>query len=581
MANKFFSDLQSFNTLNKTAVIVGGIVLVGALFTLIYFTRDKETALPNAPLAGLRGELKKELGTKQLFSEFTDKPRRKLILSAVQEFYEERNFAPVWLAGDSLADDADTALGVLVHAYKEGLEPTNYNVKELGSYRDSITRHGTSEFGRPYLARFETMLTANLFQYAAHMATGRINPISLDTAKNSLWKFEPRVFDLKAFFRDLTGDQIPKALAGLAPAMPGYAGLRAELARYRSLNGREFATVPLGQIDSGSRSGGVVGLHNRLYLAGLVNSEKAISPVADAATTAALRRFYLNMGMDSKPYTTPAVTKLLNQSAVHWIRLIELNMERLRWMGPLPERYLLVNVPEYRLLGIEDNKQAINMEVVVGDEYHSTPIFSGKLMYCIFNPEWIITEKIARKEILPILKKNPAYLERNSIKVMDSWEPEAVELDPSTIDWQQMSESDPFPYKLVQRAGPKNPLGRVKFIFPNDLSIYLHDTPFKWAFEKKRRSMSHGCIRLERPLDLATFLLKGTEVGNTDSVEAIANRSTPRQINFHPMVPVYLAYFTCFVDEQGRLNSRKDLYGHDQVHLKAIYDKEQKLMARR
>ena len=155
-----------------------------------------------------------------------------------------------------------------------------------------------------------------------------------------------------------------------------------------------------------------------------------------------------------------------------------------------------------------------------------------------------------------------------------------MEVDPTTIDWNKFS-VDTFPFKLVQRPGPRNPLGHIKFIFPNDKSVYLHDTPFKWAFDKKVRDFSHGCIRLQSPLKLATYLLKDNPVAESDSIKAILTSGRQRQIDFEEPIPVYLVYLTAWVDDKGRLNHRQDLYGHDARHIEAIYEKEQKLMAKR
>jgi murein L,D-transpeptidase YcbB/YkuD len=209
------------------------------------------------------------------------------------------------------------------------------------------------------------------------------------------------------------------------------------------------------------------------------------------------------------------------------------------------------------------------MRVVTGRPYRHTPVFSGTMTYLEINPYWHIPPSIARKDILPKITKNPDYLAEQGIRVFESWKSGAEEIDPDAVDWSKINPKT-FPYKLRQDPGPRNALGRIKFMFPNRFSVYLHDTPDKSLFDQTRRTFSSGCVRVDRPMDLADFVLDGDPLWTRDALQAAIESGETRTIRLPRSLPVHILYWTAWIDEEGRIQFRKDVYGRDKLLREAL-----------
>ena len=238
-------------------------------------------------------------------------------------------------------------------------------------------------------------------------------------------------------------------------------------------------------------------------------------------------------------------------------------MERWRWLPPnLGDRYILVNIPSFGLELFDSGKRVMTMKVIVGKPYLSTPVFNARMTYMVLNPRWLVPRSIAIKEILPALRRDPGYLDRENLRVFEGSGPGRREVDPETIDWHEVSPRH-FPYQFRQDPGPKNPLGRLKFIFPNPFDVYLHDTPSRGLFARAVRGFSHGCIRIEKAIDLADYLLKDNENWNRERLLAATDFSRERTVTLPHPISVEIVYFTAWVDEDGTVNFRDDIYGRD------------------
>jgi len=256
-----------------------------------------------------------------------------------------------------------------------------------------------------------------------------------------------------------------------------------------------------------------------------------------------------------------ALTKTKARSAKG--RQIIVNMERWRWLPrSLGKRNVLVNQAAFEMLFTDNGKLIDRRRVVVGKPFHKTPMFSHKISYAEFNPTWTVPESIAGNEILPKLRKDPGYLERNNYKVYTSWKASAPAMNPHSVDWQSVS-SKKFPYRIVQQPGDNNALGQVKFLFPNRFNVYLHDTQAKNLFSKSARAFSHGCIRVEKPLEFAEKLFGSRSLSQSKIKKILSNPAT-HKVNLKKPVPVHLAYFTAWVDK-GRVKFHKDVYGRDKL----------------
>jgi L,D-transpeptidase YcbB len=247
-----------------------------------------------------------------------------------------------------------------------------------------------------------------------------------------------------------------------------------------------------------------------------------------------------------------------------------LNLERLRWQPHLPmeDEYIVVNVPEYMLHIYNNKKETLKMRVVLGSEFNATPIFADTLKYIVFSPTWNVPKSILEEEFLPKLKSDPAHYSSDFTFFKNG-----EEIDPAGEDW-HAEDINIAAYQAVQKPGPANSLGNVKFIMPNNFNIYLHDTPADRLFNKEERAFSHGCIRLEKPLELAEYLLRDQKNWNRKSLSELMQLEEPKHVNLKKNYPVHIVYRTAWVDEEGLVNFRKDVYGHDERQLAQLRKSE-------
>jgi murein L,D-transpeptidase YcbB/YkuD len=235
-----------------------------------------------------------------------------------------------------------------------------------------------------------------------------------------------------------------------------------------------------------------------------------------------------------------------------------LNMERLRWVNPMPPKdMLLVNIPEYRLHVFEEGKELWSMKVVVGAVATNTVIFNGDVSLIAFAPYWNVPTSIVRNEIVPAMRRNAGYLAAQNMEVLKG----GAVMPASSIDWSTYTGGGG--YSIRQKPGPKNSLGLVKFLFPNEYSIYLHDTPARGRFEPEKRAFSHGCIRLSEPAKLAEYLLRNDSTWTPKAIDKAMKAGKEQMVKLEPTMPVTIGYFTAWTDSRGRLNFRDDVYGHD------------------
>jgi len=248
----------------------------------------------------------------------------------------------------------------------------------------------------------------------------------------------------------------------------------------------------------------------------------------------------------------------------------------MRWLPrDFGEKYILINIPDYRLKMIENNEIKLNMAVVVGETKHPTPIFSDNMSYIVLNPNWNIPESIAKKEILPKLLKDPNYLASKGIDIYQGWHKDSEKVETTEIlDTLILQDVQGVPnFRFTQGPGDENPLGRMKFMFPNKHAVYLHDTPAKSLFNNARRAYSHGCIRLSKPQELLTTIINEDKTINSERVNQILSEDIEKEkaIGLSKKIPVHIIYLTTFVDENGKLQFREDIYNYDKIQEKLMF----------
>ncbi len=252
------------------------------------------------------------------------------------------------------------------------------------------------------------------------------------------------------------------------------------------------------------------------------------------------------------------------------IRQLEVNLERWRWLPQdLGRRHILINIANFQLDIIENGETLKSMRVVVGKSYRRTPVFSHKRTYLVLSPYWHVPHNIAVHDKLPLIQKDSNYLVEQRIRVFDGWGANAQEIDPRTVDWAQV-DARTFAFRLRQDPGPWNALGGIKFMFPNRFNVYLHDTPSKELFGKTSRTFSSGCIRVEKPIDFAEYVLQGDSQWTREKIVSAMNTDVEQTIQLPEPITVHVLYWTAWVDENRTIQFRRDIYGRDELLARAL-----------
>ncbi len=311
--------------------------------------------------------------------------------------------------------------------------------------------------------------------------------------------------------------------------------------------------------DSGER---VVELRRRLIgTDDLTNKGTKDENTFDEELHNAIVRFQRRHGLKEDGVVGPETIKALNVPVEKRIHQIEINMEKLKLMPQdMGKRYIAVNIAAFELEVVEDDNSVMSMRVIVGRPYQRSPLFSAKMTHLVFNPSWYVPNSIATKEILPKVKKESDYLVKEGIKVFEKEKGYRKELDASAINWADVT-VDSFQYRFVQVPGILNPLGQLKFVFPNKYNVYLHDTPAKVLFERSSRAFSHGCIRIEKPVELATYLLRDDPAWTHEKILAMTDMGKEVKVQIPSPVYVHILYLTAWVDRDNILQFREDVYG--------------------
>ncbi len=489
-------------------------------------------------------------------------------------FYEKQNYSPAWVGNKGITPQADVLIRIIREADKEGLRPGDYHIDQIEETVAEINQNqsdGKTSDPR-VLATLDLLLTNAFLFYSSHLLNGRINPEAVDSA----WVIGHRKKDIiDVLSTALIFNRVEETLKELAPQHPGYAKLREALTEYRKIakNGG-WPLVQNGiKIEKGLRNQRVELLRKRLSITGDLKDKASKDPVLfDDSMEQGVRNFQKRHGLKADGVAGQSTLAALNVPVEKRIRQIELNMERLRWLPQsLGSRYILVNVASYELYVVEKEETVMNMRVIVGKPYWDTPVFSANMTYLVLNPHWNIPQTIFIEETLPKILKNPDYLSKDRIKVLRSWSNKAAEIDPKTIDWSKVTEQN-FKYRLRQEPGPGNPLGKVKFLFPNPHNVYLHDTSNKSLFNKAQRNFSHGCIRIEKPIDLAEYVLRSDSEWTPEKIRTTLKKRSTTNILLPEPIPVYLLYFTAWVDGEGLIEFRNDIYGRDDTLYQALGD---------
>jgi murein L,D-transpeptidase YcbB/YkuD len=485
-------------------------------------------------------------------------PENETIQNSVLLFYKNRNYSYAWFNQDGMTE--------AVLNFQNQLQNYSYDFQD-NSLKDNelsklIASKNQTETNSQKKKTLELLLTTTYFKYA-RKAYGGITK----TAHELDWYIPRKKKNYQVMLDSLIKNDENNITK---PVNPYYSNLLKKLHSYRDI--QKKGGFPIIETDRKllsihDKDSCLIQLKQRLYLSGdLKINDGSILFTKDLDKAVNDFQERLGLTMNGKLNTKTIIE--LNKTVEYRIKQILVNLERLRWIPDTIENdYLLVNIPEYKLHIIKNGKLLWETNVIVGKEAKRTSVFRGNIARIILNPYWNIPNSIINEEVLPKLKRNSNYLSKNNMEVVSS---SGKPIDASTINWNKYTEN--IPYLIRQKPGNENSLGKMKFLFPNNFNIYLHDTPAKELFNQRHRDFSHGCIRVENPKKLALYLLQKNTNWNGEKIDKVLETITETGIAIKPKMPVYIVYFTAWVDDKNNLNFRNDIYNLDEQLAKNIFE---------
>ncbi len=494
----------------------------------------------------------------------------------IQEFYQDRLYRPLWSDDGGPQPIVQDLLHAIVYGDHEGLLPSDYHLDVIEMILKKIEKSWSllkKRYDPMNLAKLDLLLSDAFFVYASHLLGGRIDPLTIDPE----WIVNLEEVDLIELLNHAVDNrQIEDHLLELLPKVECYRQLKKVLINYRTIHFRGgWPQIAQGmKLKKGDVDDRVLALRARLSA---TYDSIIFSPgderMFDENLENALLRFQRENGLTEDGALGLRTLEMLNIPVEERILQIIANMERWRWLPrQLGDNYIMVNIAGFELTVIEASQEVINMRVIVGRNYRQTPIMSEKLTYLVLNPYWYVPPTIIIEDMVPAVRRDPNYFSKQNIKIFKGWGKKMAEVDPTSIDWSQINE-DRIGYVFRQDPGLRNALGKVKFMFPNKHSVYLHDTPAPYQFRETKRDFSSGCIRVERPLELAEYLLKYNANWDREKILAVIEEKTERTIILARSIPVHLFYCTVWVDDMGEIHFREDIYGRDKKLAEALQKK--------
>ncbi|HUJ50153.1 MAG TPA: L,D-transpeptidase family protein [Bryobacteraceae bacterium] len=484
-------------------------------------------------------------------------------------FYGPSGYALAWTRDSAPTPQAQALIGILQHADAKGLDPEDYDASRwtarLARLRPAVAKPG----GRD-LDTFDLALTVSGMRLISDLRMGRVNPkvfcFGLDT--------DQKKCDLADILHRLaTSGDVASLVAGLEPPFPGYWHLERALQAYLKL-AREDDGEPLPQtkkpVEPGTAYAGVPRLERLLRLVGDLPESAAVSAGSGmypsemyrGALVEAVKHFQSRHGLEPDGRIGKGTLQQLNTPLSHRVRQIELTLERWRWAPSSFSRPpIVVNIPEFRLRALNDRYESeLEMKVVVGGAYrHQTPVFADDMTHVIFRPYWNVPLSIQRAELVPKIAKDSTYLAENDYEIVNA----RGNVLSGAVSSKVLAQLRSGKLAVRQKPGAKNALGFVKFMFPNEYNVYLHGTPAKALFSRSRRDFSHGCIRVEKPDELAAWVLRDLPEWTPERIREAESGTQTLQVNLRQSIPVLIVYGTAVANEAGEVSFFDDIYGHD------------------
>jgi len=489
-------------------------------------------------------------------------------LKKLRHFYQARDYHAVWTYRQSLNGYGKLLWYTLQHAWREGLQASDYHVDLIKACLQAKFRQACHQ------GDIELLLSDAFVRYAQHVRHGRFKPDDIDPE----WyiKAPPAWNPLETLTTALLEKGLVQLLADLAPTHVEYHALKQLLLSYLD-QGKKIQWIGLPQeniLKVGMHHDDVPILRQRLQQSGDFISTRAdpsqayINDWFDIDLDLAVKHFQARHGLEEDGVVGGKTREVINISLAQRLQQIILNMERWRWLPrDLPERHIRVNVAGYFIEAYEQHRIKHHIKAIIGRLDRSTPMFQKDMTHVVFNPYWVVPFSIATRDILPKLRKNRSYFYEEKLQLLYKNTP----ISPRYVNWHRYGKNH-FPYRFRQLPGKHNALGQIKFMFPNRFNIYLHDTHHPELFSKAERTFSSGCVRVADPLTLADYVFsKETKNWSKPLIQAMMDKEKTRTINLEHPIPVYILYWTVWINEQGLAQFRNDIYGHDQLLADAFH----------
>lgn len=480
-------------------------------------------------------------------------------------FYADRNFREVWTEKGILLELAYEMRHEIRQSKYDGLNPEDYNLSLIEAYFKTFESNKASQTKNlpGDLATLDLLLTSAFFHLAEHLHQGKVDPSEL----KGQWGIprKPQTLDYTGIFKKAIAEKdIRRNLEKFYPNFTIYKKSREVV---RALDERTKGQLPDWKkvkvdksIKIGDAHSSIPALRERLTFWGyLKDSSSAGSNIYDTLMFQSVQAFQKKNGLEPDGILGKNTVNALSFSPSELMDKASVNLERLRWLPDTIQNLdlILVNIANFQLDYISRLDTLFSSKVIVGKEYTASPIFTAQMSYIVFSPYWNIPNSITRKEIIPAVRKNSNYLNQKNMEVT-TYSGKIV--DPSTINWTAKS----FPYLIRQKPGGSNSLGLVKFMFPNNYSVYIHDTPSRSLFDREERAMSHGCIRLQNPAKFAELLLSHDSSWTPEKIDLAMHRSSELIVNLPEKIPVVILYLTFWADSKGDAHFRPDIYNRDE-----------------
>jgi L,D-transpeptidase YcbB len=513
---------------------------------------------------------------KREISLFTEPYLNNKIAGKVAEFYRANHFQTKWLYDVEPAELYYSLISNLKSAEAFGLNAQDYNSENLETAIQSV--YENSSHDQKEIMALDIRISEIFFLFTTHLGEGKIRNVGFS---NNLWLREENkknaVQDVALLVSAKDQKDLNEAFDKIQPSNEQYKKLQAALEHYRNLERYAVETLPQlylsGKIERESHHKVIPLVRKRLSQVDLkvypltMDTTTGVwdSLLYDKGLVQGIVAFQIRHGLEPDGVIGPKTITFLNQNLKDRVGAIAVNMDRIRWTPEFDKssEYILVNVPEYKLYIYDNSKEVFEMRVIVGALDNPTPIFNDRINHIVFSPTWTVPVSIIKNEIIPRLKSNPEYYnERNYVFYKNG-----AQIDPASEPW---GTTQPHEYRIVQQSGGDNSLGRVKFGMNNAMRIYLHDTPSQRLFAKDFRALSHGCIRLDEPARFAEYLLKDNSGWDVEKINKQMSGDKASTIMLKKNYPVKIQYCTAWVSEDGSVNFREDIYGHDRMQLQQL-----------